>query len=52
MVYSLLAIAFRDSMIEKYKSIKTLALETIKLILIGISMISFAIYILFNIFYD
>ena len=37
-------------MVEKYKSIKVLALETIKLTLIGISMISFAIYLLLNIF--
>ena len=37
-------------MVEKYKSIKELTLETIKLILIGIAMISFAIYLLLNIF--
>ena len=37
-------------MVEKYKSIKVLTLETIKLILIGISMISLAIYLLLNIF--
>jgi hypothetical protein len=37
-------------MVEKYKSIKVLTLETIKLILIGIAMISLAIYLLLNIF--
>jgi|TARA_B110001450_G_C17438089_1_gene406751 hypothetical protein len=37
-------------MVEKYKSIKVLTLETIKLILMGIAMISFAIYLLLNIF--
>ena len=37
-------------MVEKYKSIKVLALETIKLILMGIAMIAFAIYLLLNIF--
>jgi hypothetical protein len=37
-------------MTEKYKSIKILALETIKLMLIGISMVSLAIYLLLNVF--
>ncbi len=37
-------------MVEKYKSIKVLTLETIKLILIGASMVSLAIYLLLNIF--
>ena len=37
-------------MVEKYKSIKALTLETIKLILMGIAMISLAIYLLLNIF--
>ena len=37
-------------MVEKHKSIKVLTLETIKLILIGTSMVSLAIYLLLNIF--